>query len=250
MAGLLNLMNQKVAFVTGASRGIGSAIARCLSEHGISVVIGYLNNRASAEALAEDIALKGGTAVVQHIDISNRLSIRSAFAMVGDIDILINNAAISQEKPFLSITDEDWDSMLISNLRGPFACTQEVLPGMISRNWGRVVNIVSIGGQWGGMNQIHYASAKSALIGLTRSLAKTFSSQGITFNAVSPGLVETDMTKNELSSLQGMEKVRAIPVGRVGSADEVAATVAFLVMPEAAYITGQTINVNGGMYFG
>jgi acetoacetyl-CoA reductase/3-oxoacyl-[acyl-carrier protein] reductase len=243
-------MRRKVALVTGASRGIGSAIARTLAGDGFAVVIGYLNSRASAEALAEEIRASGGTAVVQQIDVSERLSIRSALAAAGDIDILVNNAAISQEKPFLSITDDDWDGMLAANLRGPFACTQEVLPGMMQRGWGRVVNIVSIGGQWGGINQIHYASAKSGLIGLTRSLAKTFSSHGITFNAVSPGLVETDMTRTELSSPQGMEKVRMIPAGRIGHAEEVAAAVAFLVMPGSDYITGQTINVNGGMYFG
>lgn len=240
----------KIAFVTGASRGIGSAIARTLASHGIFVVIGYLHRSDLAELLAEDICSSGGSAIAQRIDISDRLSIKDAFAAVGDIAILINNAAISQEKPFLSITDDDWDRMLVSNLRGPFACIQEVLPGMMQRGWGRVVNIVSIGGQWGGINQIHYASAKSGLIGLTRSLAKTFSSAGVTFNAVSPGLVETDMTKQELSSPQGMDKVRMIPAGRIGYASEVAAAVAFLTLPGSEYITGQTINVNGGMYFG
>jgi acetoacetyl-CoA reductase/3-oxoacyl-[acyl-carrier protein] reductase len=121
---------------------------------------------------------------------------------------------------------------------------------MLKNQWGRVVNIVSIGGQWGGVNQIHYASSKSGLIGLTKSLAKTFSKHGITFNAVSPGLIETDMTINELNSHQGKQKIDLIPVGRVGLAEEVASAVAFLVVPGSEYITGQTINVNGGMYFG
>jgi acetoacetyl-CoA reductase/3-oxoacyl-[acyl-carrier protein] reductase len=121
---------------------------------------------------------------------------------------------------------------------------------MLKNQWGRVVNIVSIGGQWGGINQIHYASSKSGLIGLTKSLAKTFSKHGITFNAVSPGLIETDMTINELNSHQGKHKIDLIPVGRVGLAEEVASAVAFLVVPGSEYITGQTINVNGGMYFG
>jgi acetoacetyl-CoA reductase/3-oxoacyl-[acyl-carrier protein] reductase len=155
-----------------------------------------------------------------------------------------------QEIPFLEISDKDWDQMLGSNLRGPFICTQEVLPNMLKNQWGRVVNIVSIGGQWGGVNQIHYASSKSGLIGLTKSLAKTFSKHGITFNAVSPGLIETDMTINELNSQQGKQKIHLIPIGRVGLAEEVASAVAFLVNPGSEYITGQTINVNGGMYFG
>ena len=167
--------------------------------------------------------------------------------------VMINSgkyAAIAQEIPFLEISDHHWDQMLGSNLRGPFICTQEVLPHMLNNQWGRVVNIVSIGGQWGGINQIHYASSKSGLIGLTKSLAKTFSKHGITFNAVSPGLIETDMTINELNSQQGKQKINLIPIGRVGLAEEVASAVAFLVNPGSEYITGQTINVNGGMYFG
>ncbi|NTV02686.1 MAG: 3-oxoacyl-ACP reductase FabG [Chlorobiaceae bacterium] len=243
-------MKGRTAFVTGASRGIGSSIARTLADHGVNVVIGYLNSRDAAETLVEKILSDGGSAVARRIDVSERSSIRKAFGSTGVIDILVNNAALAQEKPFLDISDEDWDRMLAANLRGPFACIQEVLPGMMDRRWGRVVNIVSIGGQWGGVNQIHYASAKAGLIGLTRSVSKTFSGFGITCNAVSPGLVETDMTKNELSSPQGQEKIRTIPAGRIGFAAEVAAAVVFLVMPGSDYITGQTINVNGGMYFG
>jgi NAD(P)-dependent dehydrogenase (short-subunit alcohol dehydrogenase family) len=247
-------MSQRVALVTGASRGIGAAIAAGLAAHGIKVVVGYLSNPALAESVAAQIRANGGEAITERIDVSDRASIRAAIDSVscsfGPVDILVNNAAIAQEKPFLTITDEDWDQMLGANLRGPFACTQEVLPGMIERGWGRVVNIVSIGGQWGGVNQIHYASAKAGLIGLTRSLAKTFSAKGVTVNAVSPGLIETDMIRNELATPEGQKKAAAIPAGRVGHVDEVAKTVAFLVLPGSDYVTGQTINVNGGMYFG
>lgn len=243
-------MSGRRALVTGASRGIGVSIACTLASHGLFVVVGYNNSREGAESVVEQIRLQGGHAVAQRIDVASRPSIREAVAASGSIDVLINNAAVAQEKPFLEITDEDWDRLLVANLRGPFACTQEVLGGMIRRGWGRIVNIVSVGGQWGGVNQIHYASAKAGLIGLTKSIAKTFSHAGITCNAVSPGLVETDMTRNELASPQGLEKVRLIPTGRIGKADEIATVVAFLVLPGSDYITGQTINVNGGMYFG
>lgn len=243
-------MSGKRALVTGASRGIGVSIARMLASHGLFVVVGYNRSREGAESVVEQIWSQGGQAEVRQIDVSSRQSIKEAVDASGSIDVLVNNAAVAQEKPFFEITDGDWDRLLAANLRGPFACTQEVLGGMIGRGWGRIVNIVSVGGQWGGVNQIHYASAKAGLIGLTRSIAKTFSHAGITCNAVSPGLVETDMTRNELSSPLGLEKVRSIPAGRIGQADEIASAVAFLVLPGSDYITGQTINVNGGMYFG
>jgi len=244
----------KLALVTGASRGIGAAIALALAEKKIKVILGYKSNQELAANIQEKIKLNGGFAEIVEIDINERVKVKKAISFInenhGPIDILVNNAAIAQEIPFLEISDKDWDQMLGSNLRGPFICTQEVLPNMLKNQWGRVVNIVSIGGQWGGVNQIHYASSKSGLIGLTKSLAKTFSKHGITFNAVSPGLIETDMTINELNSHQGKQKIDLIPVGRVGLAEEVASAVAFLVVPGSEYITGQTINVNGGMYFG
>lgn len=247
-------MTQRVAFVTGGSRGIGAAIALALADQGISVAVGYRTQASAARAVVAHVRQRGCEAMPSQIDIADRKSIQRAFAETiacfGRLDILINNAAIAQEKPFLSISDEDWDSMLATNLRGPFVCAQEVLPGMIERHWGRIINIVSIGGQWGGINQIHYASAKAGLIGLTRSLAKTFGNRGITVNAVSPGLIATDMTSAELNSLAGQEKIRQIPCGRIGTSAEIATAVAFLVGPGSDYINGQTINVNGGMYFG
>jgi acetoacetyl-CoA reductase/3-oxoacyl-[acyl-carrier protein] reductase len=247
-------MTRRVAFVSGASRGIGAAIAQKLASQGLAVVVGYRVQAAAAEAVVAQIREAGGEARSCAIDLADRTSIQSAFAdtvaAFGSLDVLVNNAAMAQEKPFLTITDEDWDAMLATNLRGPFVCAQEALPGMIERGWGRIVNIVSIGGQWGGINQIHYASAKAGLIGLTRSLAKTFSQDGITCNAVSPGLVATEMTAAELATPAGLEKARQIPAGRIGTAEEIAAAVAYLVGPGSDYISGQTINVNGGMYFG
>ena len=169
---------------------------------------------------------------------------------LGSVDILVNNAAMAQEKPFETITDEDWSQMLAVNLQGPFICAQEVLPDMLAQNWGRIVNISSVGGQWGGFNQVHYAAAKAGLINFTRSLAKIYGGRGIVANAVSPGLVATRMAAAELTSEAGRQKVAQIPAGRTGTIDEVAAVVAFLASERASYVLGQTINVNGGQYFG
>jgi acetoacetyl-CoA reductase/3-oxoacyl-[acyl-carrier protein] reductase len=160
---------------------------------------------------------------------------------------VVNNAALIQEKPFESITDADWDRMLAINLRGAFIVVQEILPAMVTKRWGRIINITSIGGQWGGMRQVHYAAAKAGLINLTHSLAKLYSSAGITANAVSPGLVATDMIRKELQSKAGKEKVQSIPVGRIAEASEIGAAVAYLASDEASYVTGHTLNVNGGL---
>ena len=239
----------RVVFITGASRGIGKAIAKRFIDQQYRVAAGYQNNK----ALADELCIHEHVLPIQ-INIENRDWIQQALSAVqaafGTVDILVNNAAIAQEKPFSTITDSDWDRMLAVNLRGPFSLSQEVLPTMISKKWGRIINIVSIGGQWGGYNQVHYAAAKAGLINLTQSLAKIYSAEGITTNAVSPGLVQTDMSTAELESDSGTQKVHNIPVGRVASANEVADVVTFLASDEASYITGQTINVNGGMYFG
>src|SRR6185503_4918583 len=144
----------------------------------------------------------------------------------------------------------DLDTMFAVNLRAPVVCAQTVLPAMLERGWGRIVNISSIGGQWGGVNQVHYALAKAGLNNLSRSLAKLYSARGVTANTVAIGLVETEMSAPELQTAAGKEKVRAIPIGRVATPDEVAGIVVFLASEAASYLTGQTINVNGGMYFG
>ena len=140
--------------------------------------------------------------------------------------------------------------MLKTNLKGPFIFCQEILPFMTKTNWGRIINVSSIGGQWGGTNQIHYAASKAGLINLTMSIAKTYSSFGITCNAVSPGLVNTDMASREINSREGRKKIENIPIGRIALTSEIASAVGYLASNEASYITGQTVNVNGGMYFG
>ena len=241
---------RRSALVTGASRGIGKAIAALLLERGYKVACGYRAQHGMTAALAAGHA----DAFPVKIDIHERASVQGALAATAKrfghpIDILINNAAIADEKPFETITDADWDRMLQTNLRGPFIAAQEALPAMIEKRWGRIVNIVSIGGQWGGMRQVHYAASKAGLINLTQSLARLYSAHGITSNAVSPGLVGTDMAQNELQSESGRAKLAQIPLGRIAAPHEIAAAVAFLCSEEASYITGQTINVNGGMLF-
>ena len=242
------MTKRKVAFVTGGSGGIGKSICLKLLQSGFCVAVGYKTNKKDANDIT-----KNNNAVAIQVDISSRKSIRKGIQSCKkffgqNIDILINNAAISQEKPFEKISDADWDHMLVSNLRGVFSFSQEVIPYMIKNGWGRIVNIASIGGQWGGRNQIHYAASKAGLINLTLSLAKLYSKKGITTNAISPGLVKTDLIANELKTTYGKNKIKQIPIGRIASTDEVANVVNFLSSNEASYITGQTINVNGGMY--
>ena len=239
----------KRALVTGAGRGIGAAIARRLARDGFDVVLHAKTNRALAEEAAAEIQSRGDAAQVFCADLSTVSGVEELAHEVGPVDVLVNNAALSQEKPFEEISSNDIDEMFAVNLKAPLHLTQLMLPHMRSRAWGRIVNIASIGGQWGGINQIHYAASKAGLIGLTRSIAKTYGRHGITANAIAPGLIETDMSAGELRRPDGREKLRGIPLGRVGQPAEVAAAVSFLVSEEAGYLTGQTINLNGGMLF-
>ena len=244
----------KNAINTGGSRGIGKAIIISLAKEGVNVALTYKTNKEKAISVVKEIENNGNRAISIKLDQRNRENIHNVIDEVhkkfGKINILVNNAAIAQEKPFETITDEDWDNMMAINLRGPFILCQKILPDMIEQGWGRIINICSIGGQWGGFNQVHYAAAKAGLINLTKSLARIYSKHGITVNAVSPGLVSTDMTKNELNIDIGKKKFDGIPIGRIATPEEIASVVAFLCSDEASYITGQTINVNGGMYFG
>jgi len=239
-------MVKRLALVTGAGSGIGKAAAIALLEAGYMVACGYNANRKGAEAI------RHADAKPVKIDIADRASVRRAVAasrkLFGrDIDVVVNNAALAQETPFETITDADWDRMLTVNLRGAFIVAQETLPPMQAGKWGRIINVTSIGGQWGGMRQVHYAAAKAGLINLTHSLARLYSGDGITANAVSPGLVATGMIKRELESKAGRQKVAQIPAGRIAEPEEIAAGIVYLASDAAAYITGQTLNINGGM---
>jgi acetoacetyl-CoA reductase/3-oxoacyl-[acyl-carrier protein] reductase len=250
----MRLDSQKIALVTGASRGIGAQIAKNLAQSGWKVAVCYSTNQSNADEVVKSIVRLEGSALAVHLDYTNRKSIQIAIAKTqsyfgGNISILVNNGAIAQEKPFDTITDEDWQTMLSVNLQGPFAVTQEVIPKMVEQQWGRIINITSIGGQWGGFNQVHYAASKAGLINFTQSIAKIYSKNGITSNAIAVGLVATEMSKNELRTEEGKAKVAGIPVGRLGNTTDIANMVNFLSSDKAEYITGQTLNLNGGMFF-
>lgn len=248
-------LGNKICLVTGGSRGIGHGIVKKLSENGYKIAFTFNCQEQLAIELENELNNKGGNVKSFQMSIEDRECIVSTLTKIrnhfnGYISVLINNAAIAQEKPFETITDLDWERMLKVNLQGPFICSQEILPDMVNSGWGRIVNITSIGGQWGGYNQVHYAASKAALINFTQSIAKIYSHKDITSNAVAIGLAKTDMSGDELDSDEGKKKVKNIPIGRVGTIDEIANVVSFLCCDEASYITGQTINVNGGMYFG
>lgn len=241
-------LKDKLVLVTGSSKGIGKNIADNFVKNGYKVV--YTYNCTSII----DVTNSSNIFKVE-MNIGNRISVQKALTNIKnyfgqDVDILVNNAGIAQEKPFLTITDEDWQNMLNINLQGAFRLVQEVLPSMLEKQWGRIINITSIGGQWGGFNQVHYAASKAGLISFTQSVAKIYSKYGITSNAISPGLIVTDMSENELNTDAGKEKVKNIPLGRLGTKKEISNIALFLASDEASYITGQTVNANGGMYFG
>ncbi|MDH0447858.1 SDR family NAD(P)-dependent oxidoreductase [Shewanella sp. GD04112] len=246
---------QRLVLISGGAGGIGSALCTSFCQLGYAVGIGYSINRHKAEALAEQLTAQGGQALAVAMDYESRASIRDAMERVTEhfrlpVSILINNGALAQEKPFDTITDQDWERMLSINLQGPFIAVQEALQGMRQQQWGRVINITSIGGQWGGFNQVHYAASKAALINFTQSIAKIYSREGIASMAVAIGLVATEMSARELATEAGKEKVKNIPAGRLAYANEVAKQVLHLCQEESFYLTGQTINMNGGMYFG
>ena len=245
----------KAAIITGGGRGIGRAIALALAQQKIDVVLSYLTRRETCEQTAAEVRKLDVQSVVVQADVTQRESVRGMVALavekLGRIDILVNNAGILQQKPFGTITDEDWDTMLAANLKSVFLCSQEVLPVMTRQGGGCIVNISSSGGQLGGMLAVHYAASKAGVISLTRSLARVGAPHGIRVNCVTPGLIETEMSVKEINSEAGRQKIsQQIPLSRAGSVDEVAAAVAFLVSDAASYITGQSLNVNGGLYMG
>lgn len=244
----------RTALVTGGSRGIGRGIALALARAGADVGVTFHTREAAAAETVDALRKADVRALAVRMDAARPDDVTRAFqavrAALGPVHVLVNNAAMAQEKDFAALDVEDWDRMLATNLRGPALCCRAALPDMCAAGFGRIVNVASVGGQWGGTRQVHYAVSKAGLIGLTRSLAKCWADRGITVNAVSPGLVETDMTRAELASDEGRAKLAAIPLARTGEVAEVAAAVVYLASPGAAYVTGQILNVNGGMYSG
>ena len=242
----------RVAFVTGASQGIGRACALTLAEAGASVALAARNEEKLAQVAAE-IQARGGQAKVFRMDVSNeeeiKANVKAAIGQMGKIDILVNNAGITHDTLLLRMKRADWDSVLQTNLTGPFLCTQAVLGSMLRQRWGRIINITSIFGQMGQVGQANYSASKAGLIGFTMSMAREVASRNITVNAVAPGYIETAMTEGLSTELKSKVS-EMIPLGRAGSDMDVAHAVKFLASEEAGYITGHVLNVNGGMLMG
>ncbi len=243
-------MSHRVALVTGASRGIGRAIALTLCRSGFDVVAASPSIEQN-EQLAAEVRALNGLAMMVNLDVASPESIKAAFARVlaekSRIDVLVNNAGVTRDGLAVRMKPADWDQVLKTNLNGAFLCTQAALPAMMKNRWGRIVNIASVVGQAGSAGQANYAASKAGLIGLTKALAQEMASRNITVNAVAPGYIDTDMTKVLPEDVR--QKILAsVPLGRMGTSEDVAAAVKFLASEEAGYITGQVIAVNGGMY--
>jgi len=242
---MLDDFTGKVALVTGASRGIGQAVAFALAEAGADIAVNYRHREAQALETVRGIERLGRRAVPVRADVSLATEVADMVAVIeadlGQVDILVNNAGIVSAKPLPEISEADWDEMLAVNLKSAFLVIQRVLPGMRARRWGRIINLSSVAAQTGGVTGPHYAASKAGLLGLTHSYARQLVKEGITVNAIAPALIETEMVTGNLNVTPLM-----IPVGRFGTPDEVAAVVVLLARD--GYITGQTINVNGGWY--
>ncbi|MBE9051864.1 3-oxoacyl-[acyl-carrier-protein] reductase [Nostocales cyanobacterium LEGE 11386] len=245
----MSLLQNQVAIVTGASRGIGRAIALELATQGASVVVNYANSSGAADQVVAEITAAGGQAIALQADVSQADQVDTLLNTVIDkfkrIDILVNNAGITRDTLLLRMKPEDWQAVIDLNLTGVFLCTRAASKVMLKQRSGRIINIASVAGQMGNPGQANYSAAKAGVIGFTKTVAKELASRGITVNAVAPGFIATDMT-SKLSNTEDILKF--IPLGRYGQPEEIAGMVRFLAAdPAAAYITGQVFNVDGGM---
>jgi 3-oxoacyl-[acyl-carrier protein] reductase len=245
-------LSGRVALVTGASQGIGRACALKLAVSGATVAVAA-RNQEKLNALVNEITTAGGKAAAFALDVSDEEQIKSviktAIAQFGKIDILVNNAGITRDQLVMRMKRADWDAVLQTNLTSAYLCIQQVMGSMLKQRWGRIINITSVFGQMGQAGQANYAASKAGLIGLTMAIAREVGSRSITCNAVAPGFVETAMTAG-LGEEFKQNAIKQIPLGRVGSPEDVASAVAFLASDEASYITGHVLNVNGGMLMG
>lgn len=244
------LLEGKVALVTGASRGIGRAVAISLAKAGAKVVINYAGNVTAAEEVKTIIEAAGGQAIIVQADVASdeavATMVKETIDTFGRIDILVNNAGITRDGLLMRMKESDWDAVLNTNLKGVFVCTKSVSRIMMKQKVGKIINMTSVVGIMGNAGQSNYAAAKAGVIGFTKSMAKELASRGITVNAIAPGFINSDMTA-VLSDQVKEELAMKIPVGRLGNPEDVAAAVLFLASDSANYITGQTLNVDGGM---
>jgi 3-oxoacyl-[acyl-carrier protein] reductase len=245
------MLDGKVALVTGASRGIGRAIAISLAEAGANVVVNYAGNESAAAEVAAHIHSLGRKAMTMKANVGNSTEVdamvKQTLETFGQLDILVNNAGITRDNLLMRMKDEEFDEVINTNLKGVFNCVRSVTRTMMKQRSGRIINISSVVGALGNPGQANYVAAKAGVIGLTKSAARELASRGITVNAVAPGFITTDMT-DKLSEEMRAQLLLQIPLARFGQPDDIAKTVLFLASDEASYITGQTLHIDGGMY--
>ncbi|MEX2482142.1 MAG: 3-oxoacyl-ACP reductase FabG [Gammaproteobacteria bacterium] len=244
------MTTKRLAIVTGASRGIGLAIARALADDGFDI-IGTATGTTGLSAIQGALGDSGALRAAHRLDVTDRASIDDFFGALEHDQlvplVLVNNAGLTRDNLMLRMKDEEWETVINANLNAVFALTRRVLRGMVKARYGRIISITSVVGASGNAGQANYAAAKAGVVGFTKSLAQEIANRGITVNAVAPGFIDTDMTA-KLSDDQKAAVLARVPMGRMGSAEEIAAVVAFLASDRAAYVTGETIHVNGGMY--
>lgn len=240
----------KIALITGGSRGIGRQIAIELSKYGVNVAINYVNNKKKAQEVIDEIKENGVNGLAVKADISKEEDVLGMVDTInrelGQIDILVNNAGITKDNLIIRMKTEEWDKVIETNLKGTYLCTKAVVRGMMKKRYGKIVNVASVVGITGNSGQGNYSASKAGVIGFTKSMAKEFASRGINVNAVAPGFIETDMTKVLKEDIKD-SLLKNVPMGRLGSPEDIANVVIFLVSEKADYITGQVINIDGGM---
>lgn len=243
--------DNQVALVTGGSRGIGKSVSMELASGGAHVLVNYRENSGAAERTVAEIEEAGGRARAVRFDVSDFAEVQGVVSGLSDefggIQILVNNAGITNDGLILRMEEEDWDRVSDINLKGTFNCTRAVCRGMFKKRYGRIVNVTSVASEVGNAGQSNYTASKAGVVGFTKSAAREFSSRGVTVNAVSPGFVETDINR-DLSEDIKKKYLEAVPLGRFGSVEDISAAVCFLASSRASYVTGEVIKVNGGLY--
>ena len=243
-------MARRLALVTGGSRGIGRAIALTLGKNGCDIAVNYNASAEAAEALCEELAALGARASAFRADVSDRTQVEALFKAVeagmGPVEILVNNAGITRDNLLMRMKPEEWDAVLAANLNSAFYCTKEAIRGMAKARWGRIVSIASVVGLIGNAGQANYSASKAGLIGFSKSVAREYAARGVTVNVVAPGFIGTDMT-GVLKEQVREAILGQIPLGRMGSPEDVARAVAFFASEESSYVTGQVLAVDGGM---